>query len=298
MTAFPESALSRLLYALVPLEVRGPDWSGVGTTFLYTSTQPEGTVPVLVANRSLVERAEAGHFYFTRAEGGRAILGEHIGCELEEAATLWHPHPDPAIDLAVAAFGPIPSQLERAGRSAYVSSLDRTLVANVTDRDVDAIEEVFVLGFVAGLQDRAHILPLTQRGITSSPFQVDYDGRRAFVVQVPVYPGLGGSPVIVVRQENRIGSGSIERVTQVRLLGVLSQVAEWGQGSMSFVPIPPAPPPAGAAWVPFALAIRAETIEEAVDDLLRTHLPDTAAAPTFRTGESAPSTFANTVVGS
>ena len=260
-----------MLFALVPVEVRGPLGLGVGTAFLFTSPHREGTIPMLVANRSLVERAEHGRIYFTRAEAGRVVLGEHLAFEMDEFSSLWHPHPDPEIDIAVAPFGPIPRQLERAGRSAYVSSLDQSLIPALEDRDVDVIEEVFVLGFVGGLQDRAHVMPLAQRGVTASPFQVDYDRQSAFVVQVPIYPGLGGSPVLLIRRESRPAPGTMERITQIRLLGILSRVAEWKGGGLTFVPIPPAPPPAGAAWVPFALAIRAQRIAEAVEDLLRTH---------------------------
>jgi hypothetical protein len=64
---------------------------------------------------------------------------------------------------------------------------------------------------------------------------------------------------------------------------------------MTFVPIPPAPPPAGAAWVPFALAVRAETIEEAVEDLLRTHELDTPENPAFRTQDPATTSSSETV---
>lgn len=267
--AVNQSVLSRLLHALVPLEVRGPNGPGLGTTFLFSTSQGGAAIPVLVANRGFIERAELGRFYFTRAEDGRAVPGEHLAFEMPEFSTLWHPHPDPRIDLAVAPFGPILSQLERAGRTPFVSPLDQALIPGGEDPEVDVVEEVLVLGFVGGLLDRAHILPLAQRGVTASPFQVDHEELPEFVVQVPVYPGMGGSPVIVARREDRPGAGTTERVSRVRLLGALSRVAEWKEGGLTFVPIPPAPPSAGAAWVSFGTALRAEEVVVAAQDMLR-----------------------------
>jgi hypothetical protein len=266
------TALSRLLYAVVPVEVSGRAGVGVGTAFLFSSEHGSGTVPVLVANRSLIERADTGRFYFTRGDGDQAVSGEHLAFEMEQFSTIWHPHPDPGVDLAVAPFGPVAAQLQQAGRTAFVSFLDRRLVAAVEDPDIDVIEEVLVLGFIGGLIDERSILPVTQKGVTASPFQRDYAGTRGFLVQFPVYPSVGGSPVVVMRRRETQVAEGIERVTDFRLIGVITDVAEWRDGGVRFIPVPPAPPREGAAWLPFARAIRAEAIGEVVDDLIKTHL--------------------------
>jgi hypothetical protein len=285
-----EAELNRMLFAMVAVVVDGPEGRALGTSFLFTSHHGDLTVPVLVANRSLVERADRGRLYFTRGEDGRPVFGEHLAIEMDDFSSWWHAHPDPAIDLAVAPFGPIPPQLEKAGRFAHVSSLDQTLIPALDDADVDVVEDVLVPGFVGGLQDRVHLLPLTQRGVTASPFQLDYDGQSAFVIQLSIYPGLGGSPVLAIRRVDLTGSGVTKRTTQIRLLGVVSRVAERKVGQFAFVPIPPAPPTSGSVWVPFALAIRADKIPEAVDDLLRTlHSNNSAEARENQAPPSVPS---------
>jgi hypothetical protein len=74
---------------------------------------------------------------------------------------------------------------------------------------VDAIEDVYMVGFPNALMDERHYLPIVRKGITATPWGIDYEGRPEFLVDMSVFPGSSGSPVFLadrLAEKNRHGT--------------------------------------------------------------------------------------------
>jgi hypothetical protein len=100
-----------------------------------------------------------------------------------------------------------------------------------------------LLGYPYGFFDRTHLLPIWKTGHVASEPDVDFEGQRAFLVDVSAFPGMSGSPVLAVATgiyESEDGMMRSGRV--LKLLGIFS--------SMTVRPVTTNPASAGASDVP------------------------------------------------
>lgn len=63
--------------------------------------------------------------------------------------------------------------------------------------DIDAIEDVFFIGYPIGLYDTYYYLPILRKGITASPIKHDWLNQPRFLIDANVFPGSSGSPVFL-----------------------------------------------------------------------------------------------------
>ena len=70
-----------------------------------------------------------------------------------------------------------------------------TLFESEELEQLEAIEEVVLIGYPAGIRDPAHLTPIARKGITATPPAWDYGGRPTFLVDASVFHGSSGSPV-------------------------------------------------------------------------------------------------------
>ena len=109
--------------------------------------------------------------------------------------------------------------------------------------ELNAIENVVMLGYPNGLWDKKNNLPIVRRGVTATPPYIDFEGRPEFIIDCACFPGSSGSPVLLYN----VGSFLRKKDSKVRvggrlkLLGIL-----WGgpqylaPGEIKAVPIPTA----------------------------------------------------------
>jgi len=176
-------------------------WTGVGTGFVWTDdlVNDQGVV-FLITNRHVLAGVTAVELTLqgtsedgSRSEGpGRAVivqLGElHI--------TM---HPDPEVDLALLALGPIVNRLRNSGFKPHFSAVGRSIVPSAEQiRELSAAHPVFVVGYPNGVYDQANNLPVIRRGTTAVAPWIDYQGNRDFLLDVAVFGGSSGSPVFVL----------------------------------------------------------------------------------------------------
>lgn len=197
-----------------------------------------------------VGREGTGFFYaFNSSGGGKAfnalVTCRHVLVDMVEANLLLHVgtfkqdakdiamqksewrtivnlqestvyHPNPSVDLCG-----IPMEIlkVRAAPGEVISPLTLTIPDNIALPDeklieLTPIEEVFIIGFPAGLTDYRTGLPVIRKGITASHPGIDFNGGSLGLLDITSCPSSSGSPVLIYNQgsyptQNGIAIGSI-----------------------------------------------------------------------------------------
>lgn len=216
------STAGNLLFSTVRIDTMGPGGGGAGTGFIFryqpsgSSNSPQG-VPLLITNRHVVEGAHVGNVTFLRAADeslSAAVAGETFTFNFTEFPKHWFYHPDPSIDLCLL---PLALWLKHAQQKHGVTVFLRALTEDLIPKpdQLDAVEDVYMVGYPNGLMDDVNYIPVVRKGITATPWHADYKGRAEFVIDASVFPGSSGSPVLLIDRP-------WEPLNRLFFLGVLS----------------------------------------------------------------------------
>lgn len=171
---------------------------GTGTGFIFTFCQTEETfVPALVTNRHVLGNCKKIRLTFTRGHDGVPVVPPVLdNVVLDTSRTIFHP--DPSIDLAVLPIAHVLDTLHREGKDPVYRYIDQSLIPSKEAwAELDAIEEVTMVGYPRGLLDPVNNLPIFRRGITATHPAYDFKGEPKFLVDMACYPGSSGSPVFI-----------------------------------------------------------------------------------------------------
>ena len=115
------------------------------------------------------------------------------------------------------------------------------LVAGEAAAQLNAVEEILMVGYPNGLWDRKNNIPIARRGITASPVSVDWNGRNEFLIDCAVYPGSSGSPIYLFSPSGTrlTTEHRLVPTNQVMLLGVVKSVfMQTVPGKVQLMPAP------------------------------------------------------------
>lgn len=219
------TASERLAHSTVRMECDTPDGRGTGTGFFFRCLN-EGSrfVPVIVTNKHVVAAATIGRFHLTLADAeGDPRIGSHIRIELPDFQRRWIDHPDPTVDLCVMPIQPLIEEAYAAGHRFFYTSLDGSLIPSADElADLGALEDVIMIGYPNGIWDASNNMPIIRRGVSATHPNLDYEGRREFMIDAACFPGSSGSPVFLYNNgwTTRAG-GTVMGNLRVKLLGVL-----------------------------------------------------------------------------
>ena len=169
---------------------------GSGTGFIYNiSAHGSHTLPMLVTNRPVIDGSTETSFRMTTCNAdGTPNFGKHIDFKIP--TTAWKTHPKTDIDLAMV---PIADQLNQAvvrDLKLFFMPLSADLIADDGYlKNMDAIENIIMIGYPTGIFDEVNNLPVIRRGITASRIGLRYNERPEFLIDCACFPGSSGSPV-------------------------------------------------------------------------------------------------------
>jgi hypothetical protein len=251
--------------------------AGTGTGFFYAFCQDgERNVPAIVTNKHVVAGALRGHFSLTlRGADGGPLVGQHITIELDNFAGRWIHHPDAAVDLCAMPIAPLLREAEALQRSFFFISLDHKLLPSDEElRELGALEEILMIGYPNGIWDSINNMPILRRGVTATHPNLNYEGRREFLIDAACFPGSSGSPVFLFN----VGSWSDRRGNiimgslRLKLLGVLyAGPQHTATGEVRIVNIPTQQKAVAISSIPnnLGLIIKASRLIE-IDNIMRT----------------------------
>ncbi len=133
-------------------------------------------------------------------------------------------HPDPSVDLCGI---PLEILKVRAALGEVISPITITIPDSISLPDeklieLTPIEEVFIIGFPAGLADYKTGLPVIRKGITASHPGTDFNNESLGLLDITSYPGSSGSPVLIYNQGSYPTQNSIAIGNRVIFLGVVT----------------------------------------------------------------------------
>jgi hypothetical protein len=215
-----------------------------GTGFLFAFFRHAGQeVQAIVTNKHVVAGAEKGWFRWTlkNSADGPDYGKFHDVVYEKDFERGWLPHPDAAVDLAIFLLGNTFETLTKAGNSPYTVFADaETIPTNELFRDLLPLEDVLVVGYPDGISDIRNNIPVFRRGITATPVNIDFEGRKEFLIDAAIYPGSSGSPVFVYNQGSWLNrKNEVQLGTRLMLVGVVYGVAQHSvNGELMIVPAP------------------------------------------------------------
>jgi len=165
-------------------------------------------------------------FHLKKSDGSPSLetFGFTITDNFAANCTL---HPDPAVDLAACSLVNIINTSNELGKPIYFKGFDKSLFPSKDDSSsFSAIENIVMIGYPNGIYDEVNNLPIVRKGITATPFWIDFNGKKNFLADISCYPGSSGSPVLVLEEgvtKDRYGNISIGK-NRLKLLGINSSV--------------------------------------------------------------------------
>ncbi len=224
LNLLPSEQLTHSTVRMVCQLADGTSSTGSGFFFAFVKS-PTQNVPAIVTNKHVIEGAVKGQFSLTlRAPDGGPMIGQHITLELDRFEDRWIPHPDPQVDLCIMPIAPLIAEAAAAGKTFFFITLDEsTLPTDAELEDLSALEDILMIGYPNGIWDKTNNMPILRRGITATHPNIDYEGRKEFLIDAACFPGSSGSPVFLYnasgwtdRKGNMMMGG-----TRVKLLGLL-----------------------------------------------------------------------------
>lgn len=197
-----------------------------GTGFFFNLKVNEIIVPLLITNKHVVKGMEKGLFRFTTAdENGIPNYKEHFTIEYSDNfENMWIMHPSQDVDLCVLPTNPLLQEAEKKGKHLFYRSFDNLVIPDETQRtSLDAVEEITMVGYPNGLWDSINNMPIIRKGITATNYNLDYNGKKEFLIDAACFPGSSGSPVLVCNvggyrdKQGNLNWGS----SRIYLLGIL-----------------------------------------------------------------------------
>ena len=194
------SLANQHLLNTVRILVQGKDGAhSVGTGFMHKFCELGGeAIQCVVTNRHVIAGSVSCELVFRsqRVDAADApVVASTIRFD-EGFEERWYKHPDERVDLAAL---PVSNEFRQMLGNGFTSLYKATQLSQLVTAEaaaqLNAVEEILMVGYPDGLWDEANNLPVARRGITASPVSVGWNGRNEFLIDCSVYPGSSGSPV-------------------------------------------------------------------------------------------------------
>lgn len=207
-------------------DANGDSYSGTGFFFNFNLNVNNKIVPLLITNKHVVKGMKKGLFRFTTADDdGLPNYKEHFTIEYSDNfENMWFMHPSDDVDLCVLPINPLIEAANKKNRRLFYRSLDNGVIPNeVQKQSIDAVEEITMIGYPNGLWDSLNNMPIIRKGITATNYNLDYNGKKEFVIDAACFPGSSGSPVMLCNvggyrdKQGNLNWGN----SRVYLLGIL-----------------------------------------------------------------------------
>ncbi len=201
------------------------NWTGAGTGFFYLFQKDDKQAPMLVTNKHVLDGAATVGltFHVTVDDNKTPISGAGRLIAFHEQQLPIIRHPDPNVDLAaIPLAGIINHAREAEGWQPYIRCLDKShLPSAQAVSDFGALVDVLMVGYPTGLVDSVNNFPVVRRGLTSTPYVSNYQGKKEFLADIPVYGGSSGSPIFVLDEGSFPTANGITVGSRFALIGVL-----------------------------------------------------------------------------
>jgi V8-like Glu-specific endopeptidase len=184
----------------------------VGTGFFF-SYNPDvswnSRIEAIVTNKHVVKNAKILKFSF-RTEfplDDKGSKNDSIrNYDLINPIDWIYNHPDPNVDLCIIFLKPIKDYFLKTHKEKLdISYFNKELIPNEKIiEQLTAIEDVIMIGYPEGIIEPKKLYPIVRRGITATPYQIDFNVKKDFLTDIFAIGGSSGSPVILYRNNGKL----------------------------------------------------------------------------------------------
>jgi len=197
-----------------------------GTAFYYLFVVDSISIPVLVTNFHNIKDVGLNDITFTLTDTvNKPPLKRHVFHYYNQ--TSYYPWIiDPNSDLAILPLYPIMDEIHKQtnGFILFIPFTEDVILKKEKLKELSAIEELLMVGYPKGYGDDYNNYPIVRRGTTATPIFSDFDNKEEFLLDIPIYSGSSGSPIVMLDNGPRNYNGSlIIGQTRLMLVGIASQ---------------------------------------------------------------------------
>lgn len=224
----PSTIFENLLFTTVRIATKdsiGDESTGTG--FIYSHKIDDANSQLfLITCWHVIEGAKEGVFHFHRSNNKNGfVLGDFYWVKLDDFEKKWTKHP--IYDLALFPLGRLYNSLEKSGTQTFFRPLNQDMIPTPdrVNEEIDAIEDVYFLGYPNDIYDKKNLIPVVRKGNTATPISIDFEGEPKFLVDASIFPGSSGSPVLICNVGSyRSKKGNIVFGNRIFFLGILAEV--------------------------------------------------------------------------
>jgi hypothetical protein len=183
--------------------------TSIGTAFFFNYGFAKDSVLALITSKHVIENCDHGSIKITSGKEGKPNYKEPISLELSNFQKRWIKHPTE--DIAIFLIAPILNNyIKQNGTNFYLKSFAESNIPSEEKLNkFSAIENVFMIGFPKGFSDNVNNVPIVRQGVTATPIFLDFNGDRKFLLDIPIYPGSSGSPIIIFEEGSYMEENSV-----------------------------------------------------------------------------------------
>jgi hypothetical protein len=265
----------QLLFSTIRIEITTDGGKiGVGTGCIIAKKIDDHQSAIfLVTNKHVVERAKTGRMFFIKKENDNPVLGHKLDVNFNNFEKRWNIHKE--ADLAILPFVPILEEVKRqTGSDAFFKAIPLDLVpTDEQAEDLDSLEEIIFIGYPIGLYDTKNLLPIIRRGITATPFFIDYNGEKKFLIDAAVFPGSSGSPVFVYNKggyTDRKGNLTFggDRIIFCGIISETYYIDDYGETKNAKIPLQEKPIIYSRQMINLGVVIKSTLIKEFIEEFI------------------------------
>lgn len=169
---------------------------GTGFFFLF-NIEKDKTMLTLVTNKHVIDGSFEGFFKFNTVENGKPKYGDTVTIKVTNFEKLWIVHPTE--DLAIIPILPfVNSMITRTKKMLSIIPIPEDIIPSEdTESKLEAIEEVIMIGYPKGFSDSINNVAIIRKGITATPYFINYNNTPRFLVDIPIFSGSSGSPIFI-----------------------------------------------------------------------------------------------------
>lgn len=211
-----DSISNQLLLSTVKIRTK----AGSGTGFFFHFKYENGDfIPILVTNKHVVSNKELEEVVLvlhTRNDGKISEKNIELPLQLK-----WYHHPK--YDLCFTPLRPIFDCCKSLFKEeiACVSLGEEDILNTIKLEELNALEEVAMVGYPIGLYDKINNFPIFRKGYTASHPALSFNEEGIGLVDMACFPGSSGSPIFILNEGSYSNAAGVVLGNRFILLGIL-----------------------------------------------------------------------------
>ena len=196
----------QLSYSTIRIECQYIDGSsGTGTGYFFLLKEDEAAkthVPVVITNKHVVKNSKKIRFLFTKANSSNEPLDqEHFDIFFDSSNFPIFNHPEVDVDLCAIPIQPFIEEAKNRGEMLFYIPLNKSILPTKEQvENFSAMEEIIMIGYPNGIWDSKNNKPIFRNGVTATHPNIDYNGKKEFLIDAACFPGSSGSPVFIFNE--------------------------------------------------------------------------------------------------